>query len=993
MSIYQNKNNNLQLIDILGNSSNNLSFSPSNKVLIYSLGSYIIHYNLKINSKIFIQYHLNEVSLVKTVNNNYMISIDNNSSPLLVLWDINYFNCLSFVTIKPKKISLIDSIYLEQKNKENFLILITTTNSNLLYELTIENEICIVEFIENISNIENSIYGFKVFYNSNDLIIMLKNSIQIYSTNQLNKKYELKYNINFPFKLLKNSLRISDLNLISFLTEKGNCLIYDKNGNNQPSIFPFAQESFTTCEFCENSLYCCTNNGRIYCYDIIDYKIQFYIDNISLIEYKEKFLLNKNDKTNFNNKDFIISHSIQQIFVDEKFDVILIKSSDNSIFFSSISSLKQDFKQLNFISINNKISLFTFSHSNKIINIELKPKDENIIENIFYTNSTDQTVIKYIIDNDKLSNEYYDIEKINKKLSNFQNYFNSNNKIYISTIKFHPIYKNILFVGDNKGAIYIFDTNINLFKYKRYITGTFEITHLSFNSLGNLICIGFVNGMNIICDINKEYEFILKLSDPFLTPNEIEKRKENNQITSFNYFFQNINDIILYNKTNKEIEISKLYFDHLILCKNIISLIQYEDIILDIDIHISENYLICLTDKKQIIINKIDNCEITAILNLNNQIDKVYNFCVDNSGLYIALICDLKDSKSHKSNLIIFEIGTGKIQTYINNAFPMSKCKFTYGGDFLAIAGIKGDFTIWKLNKEMSLSINNVNLEMKKNKNFWESYEIKYSNDNKNNNLFEQQFNMSNNNFYYLPYQNNIKSENTEFKENNVIKSNIFEHNLINENFQNSEMYFQQNFATKLYNKNMLNNDVNFNNIPKTDNLIQGDEFTQKNLRDILKESTKIEINNSSQSNLLNVSNKNMNYEKEPIKTLQYINVTKRNDYQNRINNISNANNEFNKCYKGMDESREFYINNKEDFKIKDKNKIKYPEPEDIDDGLIEENPNVDINNNNDITNENEQLNFNINMSSMKNDSSIANDIDYLEQGVNEFEIRNKFFK
>ena len=80
---------------------------------------------------------------------------------------------------------------MEQKNKENFLILITTTNSNLLYELTIENEICIVEFIENISNIENSIYGFKVFYNSNDLIIILKNSIQIYSTNQLNKMEEI----------------------------------------------------------------------------------------------------------------------------------------------------------------------------------------------------------------------------------------------------------------------------------------------------------------------------------------------------------------------------------------------------------------------------------------------------------------------------------------------------------------------------------------------------------------------------------------------------------------------------------------------------------------------------------------------------------------------------------------------------------------------------------------------------------------------------------
>ena len=736
------EDNSLQLLDILGTSSNNLSFSSFNKILIFSTGSIIVYYNLKNDTKTFIQYHQDEICLIKFIDESqhYMISIDKNSSPLLCLWDIPSFNCLFSINIKTRSFFNVDCVYLEQIKKDNFLILITSIDCNLIYQLTIQNEICSIDFINHISNIQNEIFGFKTFYNSNDIVIMLKDTIQFYNINQLDKQITLKYNINFPFTLIKNSIRVSTIvNIISFISDKGNCILYDQNGNSKPSIIPFDNDYFTSCEFSGDSLCCGSNNGRIYCYNIYEYKMKYYIDNNTFIENKEKFLLNIKDRTNLNNKNFVLSHSIEQIFIDENFDTILIKSSDNSLLLSPITSLIKDTRgQYNFVSVGNQISLYTFSNYESIINIELKPKDDNGYENVFYTCSNDQTIMKYTIDynNSKLTNEYFDIEKINQKLIKYQiNNNNQNNKIFISTIKFHPLYKYKLFAGDNKGALYLFDTNDNIFQYKKYIVGTFQIVKLSFNNSGSFICIGFETGMNIICDLNKECEYMIRLSEHFLTPNDIEERKLNNQIMSFNYFFQNINndindDIILYNKTQNEIEVSKLYIENNILNKEIVSSLKIQNNIIDIDVHISENYTISLTDIKQIIINQINNGEVTAIIDLNNQLERVYNITLDNCGLYIALICDIKGIKSYKSNLIIFEIGTGNVQTFINNAFSMSKCKFDYGGKYLVIGGIKGDFSVWKLNKEMNSAINNVNIEMKKNKNFWEQYEIKYNNEN-----------------------------------------------------------------------------------------------------------------------------------------------------------------------------------------------------------------------------------------------------------------------
>ena len=811
--------NSLQLLDILGCSSNNLSFSSFNKILIFSSGSYIVYYNLKTDTKTFIQYHQDEICLVKFIDESqhYMVSIDKNSSPLLTLWDIPSFNCLFSINIKTRPSFHVNSIYLEQIKKDNFIILITSIDCNLIYELTIQNEICNIEFINHISNIQNMIYSFKIFYNSNDMVIMLKDAIQFYTINTIQKKITLKYNINFPFVLVKNSLRVSPIvNIIAFITEKGHCLLYDQNGNSKPSIIPFDQDNFTSCEFSGDSLCCGTSNGTIYCYNIYEYKMKFYIDRNSLIESKEKHLLNKKDRSNVN--DMTFSHSIEQIFIDENVDTILIKSSDNSLLLSPVTSLIKDTRgQFNFVSVGNEVSLYSFSNSANIINIELKPREDNNYENVFYTCSYDQTIMKYTIDfNDsKLSNQYFDIEKINKKLiKNQNNLSNSNNKIYISTIKFHPLYKYKLFAGDNKGAIYLFDTNDNIFQYKKYIVGTFEIVNLSFNSSGSLISIGFETGMNVICDLNKECEYMIRVSEHFLTPNEIEERKINNQKMSFSYFFKNLNtevadDIILYNKSNNEIEISKLLLDtnnnyNNVLNKEIISTLKIPNNIIDIDVHISENYTICLTDVKQIVVNQINNGEVTAIIDLNNQLDKIYNFTIDNNGLYLGLICDIRGINSNRSNLIIFEIGTGRVQTYINNAFPMSKCKFDYGGKYLVIGGIKGDFSVWKLNQEMNLAIVNVNNEMQKNKNFWEQYEIKYTND--NNNDFENIDNGNNNNIIREKFDN-FNPNNDKFMNREIQADNFGR----NENL-NKSLNLEDEF------KNLEKNNMKFNEDPNIDN-------------------------------------------------------------------------------------------------------------------------------------------------------------------------------
>ena len=809
--------NKIQILDFLGSNSNNFNFNSLNKIILFNIGSFIVYFNLKNLTKTFIEFPQSEIALLKFIDESqhYMISIDKNSSPLLILWEIPSFRTVFNINIKTRPNFKIKKIYFEKIKNDKYLILITSIDLNIFYEFNISGNNFNIEYLANISNDNNNnafnIIGFKTFFNSNDLCLLLNNSLQFYSI--LNKKCNLNHNVNFPFKLIKNSLRISKIvNLIAFLSEQGSILIFDQNGNNKPSLNPFNNEYFTTCEFSGDSIIVGTNNGKIYCYGIYEYKLKFYIDNNILFDFKFKYLLNNSDFINKNhNENF---PGIERIFIDESVDTILIKTNQNSFLLSSISNIIKETRiQFNFISNGNLINYFNFSHFKKIKEIEFPEQFGTFYDNEIYTCSNDSMIIKYTLDinNNKINNEFFEINNNNN---------NNNNNFYISTIKFHPFFKNKLFAGDNKGFLYLFDVNTKTFQYKKYIMN-YEISYLNFNVNGELICISFETGLNLLCNLTKNCEVLLKLNDHFLTSSEIAIHKNNNQILGFSYFFnksETIDDIILYLKNQTQIEISKIFIENEDFNKEIISTLKIMSNIIDIVVHTSENYSICLTENKCIVINQLNNGEVTGIIDLNKRIKNCYNFSLDFSGLYLALICDINnnninfddDEINNKNTLIIFEIGTGNICNLITNCFSISKVKFDHFGKNLFIGSNKGDFSVWKIPENIEFAIQNVNNEIKINKNFWEFYEIKYAENNFNDDIYK------NNNNNNINIENQSKKDLNEMiylgKNGEILKDQTIQADKFNEYFNlknNNENFYKNNIN---FNENLVLNENNFNN-------------------------------------------------------------------------------------------------------------------------------------------------------------------------------------
>jgi hypothetical protein len=805
--------NKIQILDFLGSNSNNFNFNSLNKIILFNIGSFIVYFNLKNQTKTFIEFPQSEIALLKFIDEsqNFMISIDKNSSPLLILWEIPSFRTVFKINIKTRPNFKIKKIYFEKIKNDKYLILITSIDLNIFYEFNISGNNFNIEYLTNISNNNNNnifnIIDFKTFFNSNDLCLLLNNSLQFYTI--LNKKCNLNHNVNFPFKLNKNSLRISKIiNLIAFLSEQGSILIFDQNGNNKPSLNPFNNEYFTTCEFSGDSLIVGTNNGKIYCYGIYEYKLKFYIDNNILFDFKFKHLLNNSDFINKNNINF---PGIEKIFIDESIDTILIKTNENSFLLSSISNIIKETRiQFNFISNGNLINYFNFSHFKKIKEIEFPEQFGTFYDNEIYTCANDSMIIKYTLDinNNKIHNEFFEINNNN----------NNNNNFYISTIKFHPFYKNKLFAGDNKGFLYLFDINTKTFQYKKYIMN-YEISYLNFNSNGELICISFETGLNLLCNLTKNCEVLLKINDHFLTSSEIAIHKNNNQILGFSYFFnksETIDDIILYLKNQTQIEISKIFIENEDFNKEIISTMKIMNNIIDIVVHASENYSICLTENKYIVINQLNNGEVTGIIDLNKNIKNCYNFTLDFSGLYLALICDVNDNNnfddeiSNKKTLIIFELGTGNICNLISNCFSISKVKFDHFGKNLFIGSNKGDFSVWKLPENIEFAIQNVNNEIKINKNFWEFYEIKYA-ENTNEDIYK-----NNNNNFNVNIENQSKNdlnENVYFGKNGeILKDQTIQADKFNDYFNLKNNNFNNNNNNINFNENLVLNENNFNN-------------------------------------------------------------------------------------------------------------------------------------------------------------------------------------
>ena len=908
------ESNQLTLVDILGFPSDQMLFSFNSKSLLYSLGSNLIHYNISTDSKTFVQYLLHDIILLKFLDEQekLLITIDNSLSPMLCIWELPHFEQLYMkeILLSSEKKFSISNIFLEQMYPEIYLICITSKiGVNYLFVLKNENELnngFSIELLGKISGINQEIFGFKIFYNCNDAIFLLEKNLVYYNIDLDQESMNEKLKIDFPFRLINNSLQISkDINIISFLTIKGNCLIYDQNGNNKPSINPFGQEYFIYCKFERESICLGTNNGKIYIYNIYDNKPKYFINYNSILKIRHNYQLNLLNAISeyynyYTSEEYDLG--IKLIYLNEKYDEIFIRFKDNSILLSPLSLLIND-TQNNNNNQNNDFSryknyFYSFNHSRRIDDLIIKD-NKNLV---FYSCAKDQKIIKYNIDyeTNKLSNSFFNLKEIlsNNKFSsplsnNNKNKYNidttKENSIYISVLKCHPLYSNKLFAGDNKGFLYLFDTRENKFQYKRLILETYEIVSLNFSPDGNFLCIGFDTGCQVFCNMKNNCQICLTLNNPYLPIEESELRKINNHVICYTYFFKSKekhDNCVLYLKNNYTVEYCKLYYDNNTkLNKRCLKSIKLNNQILDIKTHTSENYVITLNNINQVVISQIRSGIITAVIDLNNKVNNVNNIQIDNSGLFLSVLCELSDIdmppnetnlsnndeniRLKKNSIIIFEIGTGNVASCVNYINSINKMIFDSEGNYLIIAGEKGELSLWKLPGTMTYNIKSVLNEMKLNPYFWDDYEIKYE---KINNNFKNDI-MNNSNYVINKKDRSLSPEN-EIKHNIKFNSKTYKNydmkssflsNYITSNSNNSNINYRRNrnkaldksseYKSDFRKKNFLN-DNSKSNIPSND--YSNNIFSHKN--------DKISFNdNSNNNNSLSDYDKENKIKKAPL--------------------------------------------------------------------------------------------------------------------------------
>ena len=962
-NIYNSETNQLTLLDVLGFPSDQMLFNFQSKSLIYSLGSNIISYNLSTNSKTFVQYLSHEIILLKFLDSQekLLISIDNSLSPMLCIWEFPTFDQVyqTEILITSQKDFYISNIFLEQMYQDIYLICITSKiGINYLFVLKNESEVnngYNIELLGKISGINEEIFGFKIFYNCNDAIFLLENSLVYYNIDLDQENMSEKFKIDFPCKLLNNSLQISkDINIIAFLNLKGSCLIYDQNGNNKPSINPIGQEYFICCKFERESICLGTNNGKVYIYNIYDNKPKYFINYNSILRIRHNYQMNNLSSENEYNKYYTSEEydlGLKSIYFNEQYDEIFLSFADNSILLSPLSILtnNQQNDANDFSRYNNYF--YSFNHSKKIDDIIIKDK-ENLI---LYSCGKDQKIIKYNIEyeTNKLQNSFFNLKEIlsNNKLSlpssnNNNKNINedkNNNMVYISVLKCHPIYSNKLFAGDNKGFLYLFDTKDNKFQYKKLILETYEIVSLDFSPDGNLLCIGFDTGCQFFCNMKNNCQICLKLNDEHIPVEESELRKINNHVICYCYFFKNKeknDNCVLYLKNNYTVEYGKLFYDNNSkLNKRCLKSIKLNNQILDVKMHTSENYIIILNNINQIVICQITTGKITAVIDLNNKVRTINNIEVDNSGLFLAVLCEIndideydiksnnneEDIKCRKNSIIIFEIGTGNVASCVNYINPINKMIFDNDGNYLIIAGIKGELSLWKLSENMTYNIQNILKEMKANPFFWDDYEIVY--DNTITNFKNDIINNSN-------YVINKKGRN--FSPDEQIKHNIQFNNKNNKTYR-KESYLSNNISSNSVISNINNkrnrnknqdrsseyrNDfTKYNSINdySRSNLQQSNDFTNNMINNKIDNTLK---NTSNNLNSLTYYGKDSNIKKAPLlidsnklTKIKEKETEKKNEIENNLiekqdEKIKNINIDKNYLDDDNDDNNKKYVNN-----------------------------------------------------------------------------------
>ena len=233
--------------------------------------------------------------------------------------------------------------------------------------------------------------------------------------------------------------------------------------------------------------------------------------------------------------------------------------------------------------------------------------------------------------------------------------------------------------------------------------------------------------------------------------------------------------------------------------------------------HKGEKYIIVLDDDLKINIYDLVSKNNIGIIDLNGQVKYAYNIDIDISGLYLSLLCKLKNSNNEKGDIVIFETGTGNVHSFISGMSPIIKIKFDFSGNYLFAAGVNGEVYLLGLDEPAINSIQNVIDQMNRNPKFLEEYEILFNNENNklNSNNYDINFNnkvlaKSDKNFKSGFNGNLINNINRKSKENNKFEcANNFNENNKIKNTNYSCRLSQNGNNISLNNKNKCSTENN----------------------------------------------------------------------------------------------------------------------------------------------------------------------------------------
>lgn len=600
------------------------------------------------------------------------------------------------------KTSAISNVYLEFFKESLFAIVISSCDSSnkqyfYLFEINKGN----ISFLMNTTlSLNSECIGLKCLAEYSDesgnnftskFVTLEDKAIQYWSLEHNNVTLNTKTHVKQY--LIKNSLQVcNNLKLIFVLTKSdGKSIVLDFKGNFLVSIncsnnlnnFNL-NELFTYSKVFNEFIFLGTNLGNTYIYNLNNFKLINKIDYNQKI--KRKFLLNDNknyetkesDVNSFlSNLDSLTSDrifkllneenkkvsssltasinevgpAISNLFVESNF--MLTVFSDNSLLLTNLNkNLLKKSSDITDFKLNEMY--FSYGHFNCILDIIWLKDDRNT----FLTIAEDQSLNIWKTSNNinaKWANSYFDLLKMfDSKLNNSANFINKNFKYYFTALTLHPKFSNTLVTGDNKGNVYIFDTEFTYNNFKKIkIRSSALIKAFSFSKEGNFLAISFIDGLALLTDFFNDCKILVKLNEAFenclnedfnfvyIIKNKakLENFKINNDnLKNYNVHYeneQNLKLVILQNSYSLQVKYISTQSGNFLI--NTYQDISYKCKIKYALVHPSEDYVVTLLETNVVNINLIDTGALCGQIRLDCN---AYKFEIDISGLYITIVTD-----------------------------------------------------------------------------------------------------------------------------------------------------------------------------------------------------------------------------------------------------------------------------------------------------------------------------------------------------------------